>query len=1056
MTRLTRPADLHDPRHDTLHDALHDHLSAAVPLGPAGHAAPPPRHARLTLPAQLDAQPLPAHDGDRRRKATRSAPSRHARLDELGAPGATGSAGAPATRHGERDGGMDRPSVYLSLFDTQVDTAPQDTHHEPAQLPAPASPPSSIPSRARVPGFPPTHHGRDSAHSPLSSTGFGPTDADAQRETQAYTRQLIEELRSGQPPGRNDPPLHEVARQLSERRRIAGRVAAPDVDLLLPMGDDSVDLNLPDATEPDIDLSLLSAPESPAAPNAEPPAEAPAPAPAVTAAPALSPSPAPTPAPALAQAPAVATSVAPSANTAPAPVRIVVESQVAPAAADTKVNEAPVDAASPRPARPRWPTLRDDLQLHHGPALHDGEPSWTLQDPVRHRFLRIDWLSYEVLRRWWLADPELIADQINHQTTLAVDSDHVLQVLTWAVREQLVHPLTPPPAAMAHDKGEDASQLGALARWLLHHYLFFRVPLFNPDRLLARLLPWLSPLGSRAFSRLTLLAGLLGGLGVLREVGLGAKALQAQWLDLLSWQGAALYGLTLALVKVAHEFGHALVAKHHGLRVPTMGAAFMVMWPVAYTDTSEAWRLSDAKARLKIAAAGVRTELTLAAWATLAWVLLPDGPARTAAFIVATMTWVSSIAINASPFMRFDGYYLLCDWLDLPNLHERSFALARWQMRRGLLGWQAEEPEQLGAKLKRWLVAFAVATWVYRLVLYLGIAWMVYHFGFPALGLLLFAVELGWFIAAPVQRELALWFKGWSRWRAAWRWRWSALALAGAAGLAAWPWPVRESAGALLEPTRELALRVPASVTLRQLKVQLGQRVAAGTPLLQAELPGLAHKSDAAQLRIRQLEQQVAIASLNGEQKAEWRSLQASLATARQEAGALRLELARFQPAAPFDAVVVELDTSLVPGSVLSPQQTVLRLASPGSGHVLAWVSEYAAAHIRPGDNARFSADALPLQRFGAHVVSVAPHASTVLDEPMLARQHGGPVEAHEAGNRWLPATPRYKVELALDDEPGLAPRHWRGHVVFELPGRSGWQRAWSAAAEVMAREVGF
>jgi putative peptide zinc metalloprotease protein len=896
-----------------------------------------------TLPAQLDALPLPAHDGSTRRKATRSAPSRHAPLDVMDALDAT--PGAATDRHAGASRRANADTVSASLLDAMRDMARD----------APCDVPRVTPQ---------------------------PDDAVASRQTQAYTRQLIDELKTGFGSSRSGAVLEPTARP--------SRPAGPAV---------TADPPVPTA-----------------------PAEA---------------------------APGVATHAMQATSAAPATPATPAMAATPTAAATTGT------AASPAiTRRPRWPVLRDELQLHHGPALHDGEPSWTLQDPVRHRFLRIDWLSYEVLRRWWLGDADRIADQINHQTTLAIDSDHVLQVLAWATREQLVLPLEPHPVAPG--TRQDDSQLGALARWLLHHYLFFRVPLFNPDRLLARLLPWLAPLGARPFGWLTVVVGCVGAAGVLRELGTGGQALQAQWLDLLSWQGLALYGLTLAVVKVAHEFGHALVAKHYGLNVPTMGAAFMVMWPVAYTDTSEAWRLSDARARLRIAAAGVRTELTLAAWSTLAWVLLPDGPARTAAFIVATMTWLSSIAINASPFMRFDGYYLLCDWLDLPNLHERSFALARWQLRRGLLGWQADDPEHLGTRLKRWLVAFAVATWAYRLTLYLGIAWMVYHYGFPALGLLLFAVELGWFIAAPVKRELALWIKGYSRWRAARRWRWSALALAGAAGLAAWPWPVRESAGAVLQPVQELALRVPASVTLRQLKVELGQHVGAGSALLQAEVPALAHKSEAAQVRIRQLEQQVAIASLNGEQKAEWRSLQAALDGARREAGALRQELARFQPVAPFDAVVVELDTSLAPGSTLSPQQTVLRLASTGPGQVLAWVSDYAAARIQPGDAARFSADALPLQRLAAHVVSVSPHPSAVLDEPMLARQHGGPVEAHEASGRWSPTTPLYRVELALDDDPGLTPRHWRGHVVITLPGRSGWDRAWSATSEVLAREVGF
>ncbi|MEY8879128.1 MAG: HlyD family efflux transporter periplasmic adaptor subunit [Leptothrix sp. (in: b-proteobacteria)] len=704
--------------------------------------------------------------------------------------------------------------------------------------------------------------------------------------------------------------------------------------------------------------------------------------------------------------------------------------------------------AAPATAPARWPALRDDLQLHHGPALPDGQPSWTLHDPVRHRFLRIDWLTHEVLRHWWLGHPALIAEQINQQTTLAVSAEHVEQVLALAVREQLVQPAAPRPATAP----AEASGLGAVARWLLHHYLFFRIPLFNPDRLLQRLLPWLGGLGSRGFGVATLLALLVGLAGLARHI----DVVQAQWLDLLSWRGLALYGLTLTLVKVAHEFGHALVAKHHGLRVPTMGAAFMVMWPVAYTDTSEAWRLDDARARLQIAAAGVRTELTLAAWATLAWLLLPDGGLRTACFIVATMTWISSLLINLSPFMRFDGYFVLCDLLDLPNLHERSFALARWQLRRSLLGWQAEVPETLAPALQRGLIAFAWATWVYRLTLYLGIAWMVFHFGFPALGLLLFVVELGWFILAPLQRELALWRLGWPRWQATRRWRWSLGGLLLTLGLAALPWPVRETAGAVLQPAQELALHLPAAVTLRELPLRLGQHISAGTPLLQADVPALQQKRATTKVRIHQLEQQVAGASLGGEQQAQWRSLQSDLATAHDEAHAQGEELARYAPKAPFDAVVVALDPSLRPGSVVSPRQTVLQLAQAGPGRVVAYVAEAAAQQLRPGDAARFSADASPLQRWPAHVLSVSPHASAVLTEPMLARSHGGPIEAREQSGRWLPTQPLYRVELALDADPGLSLRHWRGHLVVDLPGRSLLERGWSAAAEVLAREVGF
>lgn len=701
----------------------------------------------------------------------------------------------------------------------------------------------------------------------------------------------------------------------------------------------------------------------------------------------------------------------------------------------------------PGPAPAAWPPLREELRLHHGPADAQGQPSWTLQDPVRHRFLRIDWLTYEVLRRWWLADATLIADEVSRGTTLHVTPDDVREVLALAQREALVHPSAPPPGHRA------AGGPGAALRWLLHHYLFFRVPLWRPDAFLARLLPLLAWLGGPAFTAASLFALLAGALGVAQQ----AEALGAQWLDLLSWRGLALYGLTLAAVKFAHELGHALVAKHQGLRVPTMGVAFMVLWPVAYTDTTEAWRLADARARRRIAAAGVRTELTIAAWATLAWCWLPDGPLRTAAFLLGTTTWVSTVVINLSPFMRFDGYFLLCDALDMPNLHERSFALARWWLRRGLLGWQAEPPEAMSPPARRAMVAFALATWAWRLALYLGIAWMVYQVGFKLLGIVLFAVEFGWFIAAPLWRELAVWHEGRAAWRGQPRARWSAAALALAVAAGFVPLAGPTAGAALLQPAQHLALRLPAAALIDELPVKVGQAVKAGQPLLRTASPALRQQQDAAQARIQQLEREVAAAALGSEQQAQWHSLQAALATAREQAEAAARELARLQPVAPFDAVVVDVHPELRAGAMSPPAtQTLMHLASPTPWRAAAYVDEATAAALRPGDAATVMADAAPLRRWPARVASVAPHASTLLAEPLLARANGGAIDARETPNGWLPTQSLYRVELMLDEPPALGLRSWRGHAVFRGEPLSAWQRVWQWAAAAAVRESGF
>ncbi len=326
------------------------------------------------------------------------------------------------------------------------------------------------------------------------------------------------------------------------------------------------------------------------------------------------------------------------------------------------------------------PRLREELDLLPGPTLPDGQPSWTLHDPVRNQFFRIDWPTLEILRRWDLDDPTLIAADVSGQTTMSVEAEDVLGVAQFLVQHQLV--LASSPDASRKLAQQWTRMQGTALNWLLHHYLFFRIPLLRPDAWLTRWLPVARQFGSRTFAWVTVLAFVLGLTQVVRRWDVFSASL----VDTFNLEGLLAYGVALVFVKLLHELGHAFTAKHYGCRVPTMGVAFLVMWPVAYTDTNETWRLTNRFQRLRVACAGIATELVIAVWATLAWALLPAGGLQSAAFVLATTSWVATLAINASPFMRFDGYFILMDALDMPNLHGRSFALARWKLREWLFG----------------------------------------------------------------------------------------------------------------------------------------------------------------------------------------------------------------------------------------------------------------------------------------------------------------------------------------------------------------------------------
>ena len=696
------------------------------------------------------------------------------------------------------------------------------------------------------------------------------------------------------------------------------------------------------------------------------------------------------------------------------------------------------------------PALREELNLLPGPTLADGQPSHTLHDPVRNLFFQLDWATFQVLSRWHLGDPRAILAAVRGQTTLALEPSDLEAVYRFLHENQLLQVLPGSAPEMARRL---QARRGSLGHRLLHGYLFFRIPLVRPDRWLTRVAPHLGFFYSARFLWLTLAALALGLVEVFRE----GERFAATLVDLLSWQGMAAYGLTLTVVKVLHELGHAVTAKRLGCRVPTMGVAFLVMWPVAYTDTNEAWRLTRRGQRLQVAGAGVLTELAIAVWATLAWGLLPAGTAQDMAFLLATTTWVSTLAINASPFMRFDGYFLLADWLEMPNLHHRAFALARWDLRERLFGLGEPVPEHFTRRRHAGLIAFAYATWIYRLVVFLGIAVLVYTFFIKAVGILLFIVEIGWFVLMPFFTELKAWRERGPqlrRSRRAWFSLGAALLLL---GLLAVPLPTRIPAAAQLRPLEQTIFYAPAQARVAELPVAEGTRVKAGTVLMRLDSEDLDGRRKTVQAKLEKLRWQVTAGTFDAEQRAKWQVLQEQLATAEAEWQAIEADAARYAPVAPFDGVLRDLDPDLRAGDWLMQREPLARLVSDKGQMVVAYLEGEDVARIAPGHEARFYADALEGPFVPLVVERVEADAARTLPEPELGAPAGGTVLVREKQGLLYPEHGVYRVTFRLTGEAGaLATQSWRGKVVIRGDWASpGWRYLRSAVA-VFWREAGF
>jgi putative peptide zinc metalloprotease protein len=696
------------------------------------------------------------------------------------------------------------------------------------------------------------------------------------------------------------------------------------------------------------------------------------------------------------------------------------------------------------------PALRDDLLVYVGPSNSAGEPSWTIHDIARNRFFRVDWLTFEIVGRWSFGDPDAIAENVNTHTTLHATTDDVRDVSKFLIDNELIRASFAGSAAFFADRRRQRKR--TWSQWLLHNYLFIRIPLVKPDAFLERLLPYVAFLGSALFLKITLAVLLFGLWQMFRQSDL----LAASFVDMLNPAGFASYMVAIVGVKILHELGHGFVSRHYNCRVPTMGVALLVLWPVAYTDTTETWKLDDKYKRLRVACAGVITELTIAAWASAAWALLPDGAARDLMFLLATTTWISALLVNFNPLMRFDGYFILSDWLDIPNLHDRAFALARWHSRRLVLGVAEKPPEVLPARTRRVLIALAWVTWLYRLVLYLGIALLVYHFFIKLVGILLFAVEMWWFILKPVTRELSTWWERRAEWRGSRRVRRNTLIASALVALLFAPLPTRVRATAILSPEQLTRIYAPEGGRLA-VRPASGASVTAGQTVAVIESSNVDRQRDLLEAKIDALQRQVAAAAFDAQMRPQLLVLQSELAAAEASLDSVSRQASRLELRAPFAGRIVDVDPELSAGDWLGKGTELAVVAGSGSWRAVAYLSETEARRVSSGDPAMFFPGRQAGTAIGLVVEAVDADSTRTLPDARFASSAGGDVSTRKVGDRLVPDSAVYRVTMrAAKVPPTIAAQSWRGQVVIRGDWSSTGARYLEAALAVVVREAGF
>ena len=383
--------------------------------------------------------------------------------------------------------------------------------------------------------------------------------------------------------------------------------------------------------------------------------------------------------------------------------------------------------------------------------------------------------------------------------------------------------------------------------------LAIKLPGFDPHRFLN----WLTPQLRFVFLPVCVTLCFALMLGALLLAGLQSDALAARlprFHELFSASNLFWLAVTLGATKVLHELGHAVACRHFGADCHEMGLMLLVFTPCLYCNVSDAWMLPKRWQRIAISAAGVYVELVLASVCLFLWWFSVPGPFNAACLNVVLVCSVSTVLFNGNPLLRYDGYYILSDLVEIPNLRQQAGALIRNALSQWFLGTEIGNQRLLPERRRGFLIGWSLAALGYRVVVVWSILWFVHAvlkpYGLQSLAAAVGIVTVTGMILGPlVQLVMLLKNPFWSR-TVNWpqfRIR-SAIALVMIAGLVVLPLPCSVTAPAIIqaEGARSVYVTVPGR-------------------LLDAAETGSQVDADAVVGRLENLDIERSIASLNGD-----------------------------------------------------------------------------------------------------------------------------------------------------------------------------------------------
>jgi putative peptide zinc metalloprotease protein len=702
---------------------------------------------------------------------------------------------------------------------------------------------------------------------------------------------------------------------------------------------------------------------------------------------------------------------------------------------------------------------------------YDGQTFYMIKDPVGLRYYRFKEEEYYIL------------DLLNGQRSLSdikknFESRFKPQRLKYQELQSFIGKLHESGLVLSQREGQGAKLLQRSDERRMRQLrstwanpLYIKLPGFDPERVLQRMHPYFT----WVFTPGGVIGALLLMLSALLLVAINFDDFQGrpEWQSFHAFFNFSNIGwmwLAMALVKIVHEFGHGLTCTHFGGECHEMGMLLLIFSPGLYCNVSDAWMLPNKWHRIWISAAGIYVEVVLASLATWIWWYTAPGLVHSLSFSVMFVCSVSTILLNANPLMRFDGYYVTSDLLEIPNLQRKASELFQRAFAKWCLGADLRD-SSLMPQNRRWMfIVYATAVYIYRWMVSFTILWFLYSFLRPyklgAIGVLLALSSIFSLAVLPVY-QMVKFVTSPGRTVKVSKIRLAA-SLLGIAGLVAAvlcvPIPLRVTSVLTLEPRNADYVFVSVPGTLRAVHVKPGQAVRKGDLLAELENEPLRVELESLERQITGLEAS-SRTYLHLDMPAERQQAQNALADARKLAKNRREQLARLTLRADRDGLIipvperpekntVDQEGLLVNwersplysenlGSHLEAGTPLCSVGDPREMQAVLIIDQADIEFVRAAQSVKMKLEALADTTLRGTISEIAQQPLEDSPAQVSSRSGGELATRTDDNGRERPVNSSYQATVPLDNSQGLLEPGFRGRAKIECGTRTCWQWFW-------------